>query len=374
MKILLTTPEYPPYGSGIANVVYMLRSHLSKKGVNVDVLSQGGADINIISTFNAPGLFRLVPFWQKAVDYILKKSDDYDAVWLHSPLLINAKKLRHIRKIMMSFHVTYYGHYRAYKMHGISYLLPYYYLAIKLEHYFLKQLSYCENVTITAISPSVAEELHKNGLIHHINVVPNGFEIEHPALFDKPHVRELVCKKYSLQLSKKDIVLLYVGRITEIKQPLLLIDLFKAISSIKLNIHLIIVGSGNLFAKMRKKAICHPNIHILGYVPHQEIWPLLRAADAFISLSFYEGLPLAALEAASFGLPLILSDIPAHRFIINSKVGNGILIDSHNPCFMEICNFLNNIEKKKLITDASLMKQFTWENVVKQYLTLLSSQ
>jgi glycosyltransferase involved in cell wall biosynthesis len=374
MKILLATPEYPPYGSGIANVVYVLRSHLSKKGINVDVLSQGGADINITNSFNAPGLFRLVPFWQKAVDYILKKSDDYDAVWLHSPSLINAKKLCNIRKIIISFHTTYCGFYRAYKMYGISHLLPYYYFATKIEHYFLRQLSYCKNAMITAISPSVAEELHKNGLTSPIHIIPNGLEMESPSLFDKLHARELLCKKYSLQLSKKDIVLLYVGRITELKQPLLLIDIFKAISFIKPNIHLIIVGSGNLFEKMRKKAICQSNIHVLGYVPHQEIWPLLRAADAFISLSFYEGLPLAVLEAASFGLPLILSDIPAHRFIINSKVGNGILIDSHNPCFMEICNFLNNIEKKKLIMNASLMKQFTWENIVKQYLTLLSSQ
>ena len=50
-------------------------------------------------------------------------------------------------------------------------------------------------------------------------------------------------------------MLLYVGRITEIKQPLLLIDLFKTISSIKPNIHLIIVRSGNLFVKMRKKKL-----------------------------------------------------------------------------------------------------------------------
>jgi glycosyltransferase involved in cell wall biosynthesis len=372
MKILLVAPEYPPYGSGIANVVYMLCSYLSKKGVDVDVLSRGGADINITSPFNAPGLFHLVPFWQKAVDYILKKSDYYDAIWLHSPLLINVKKLSHIQKIMISFHTTYYGHYRACKTYGISHLLPYYYFATKLEYYFLKQLSYYENMTITAISPSVAEELRRNGLVHFIHIVPNGLEIEHSTLPDKFHARELLCKKYSLQLSKKDIVLLYIGRITELKQPLLLIDFFKGISIIKPNIHLVIAGSGNLFAKMRRKAIYYPNIHMLGNIPHKEIWTLLRATDAFISLSCYEGLPLAVLEAASFGLPLILSDIPAHRFIINSKVGYGILIDLHKPSFIEICRFLDNIEKKKLITNVSLMKQFTWEDIVKQYLILLN--
>jgi len=226
---------------------------------------------------------------------------------------------------------------------------------------------------ITAVSPSVAEELRKNGLTSPIHVVPNGFEIEHPALFDKPHVRELICKKYSLQLSKKDQVLLYVGRITEQKQPLLLIDLFKTISSIKPDIHLIIAGSGNLFTKMRKKAICYSNIHILGYIPHQEKLVLSRAADAFISLSCYEGSPLAVLEAASFGLPLILSDIPPHKWIIDSRIGCGILVDLQNPNIAEILNFIENIRKKNNAQNESTLKQFSWENVTAEYLRLLNS-
>ena len=374
MNILLVTPEYPPYGSGIANVVYTLRSYLLKKGVDVDVLSQGGADINITNTFNGlPGLAGLVPFWQKAAHYIAKRSDDYDFVWLHAPLLINAKKLRYIKKIMVTFHTTYYGFYRAYKMHGISHLLPYYYLAAKLEHHFLKQLSHNKSVIVTAVSPSVAEELCRNGLASSSHIVPNGLEMERYAPFDKPHARALLNQEYSLQLSEKDQVLLYIGRITEQKQLLLLIDFFKAISSIKLNIHLIIAGSGNLFAKIRKKCIHQRNIHILGYVPNGKIPVLLSAADAFVSLSCYEGLPLTVLEAASFNLPLILSNIPAHRWIIKSKIGQGILVNLYNPIFMEIRNFLDDIEKGKIITDAPSIKQFTWENIAEQYLTLLGS-
>jgi len=374
MNILLVTPEYPPYGSGIANAVYTLRSHLLKKGVDVDVLSQEGADINITNTFNGLlGLPGLVPFWQKTADYIAKRSNDYDVVWLHAPLLINAKKLRYIKKIMVSFHTTYYGFYRAYKMHGISHLLPYYYLATKLEHHFLKQLSHNKNVIVTAVSPSVAEELCRNGLTFSPHIVPNGLEMERRALFDKPHARALLSQEYSLQLSEKDQVLLYLGRITEQKQPLLLVDFFRAISSIKVNVHLIIVGSGNLFVKMRKKAIHQHNIHILGYVPRGKISVLLSVADAFVSLSCYEGLPLTVLEAASFNLPLILSDIPAHRWIINSEIGHGILVDLYNPIFTEILNLLNDIEKGKIVTDAPFITQFTWENIAERYLTLPSS-
>jgi glycosyltransferase involved in cell wall biosynthesis len=38
-------------------------------------------------------------------------------------------------------------------------------------------------------------------------------------------------------------------------------------------------------------------------------------ADLFISCSAYEGMPLAPLEAAGSGLPLVLSAIPGHDFL-----------------------------------------------------------
>ncbi|MGB9614663.1 MAG: glycosyltransferase [Fervidobacterium sp.] len=227
MNVLLVTPEYLPYGSGIANVVYALRGYMLKKGINVDILSRGGADVNIANSFNVfPGLAGLVPFWQQAVDYMAQRTNDYDVVWLHSPILTSTKKLRYANKVMVSFHTTYYGFYQAYKTHAIYRLLPYYYFATKLEHHFLKQLSYNNNVTVTAVSPSVAEEVRRNGLTLFPHVVPNGLEISNCMVLDKYNARVFLQQEDSLQLSEKDQVLLYIGRVTEQKQPLLLMDLF----------------------------------------------------------------------------------------------------------------------------------------------------
>ena len=41
--------------------------------------------------------------------------------------------------------------------------------------------------------------------------------------------------------------------------------------------------------------------------------PCFAAADVFLSLSVFEGLPLAPIEAYGAGLPVVLSDIPGHR-------------------------------------------------------------
>lgn len=50
-----------------------------------------------------------------------------------------------------------------------------------------------------------------------------------------------------------------------------------------------------------------------GLVSRDELLRLYRGATAFISLSTFEGFNLSAAEAATLGVPLLLSDIPVHR-------------------------------------------------------------
>ncbi|NVM87906.1 glycosyltransferase involved in cell wall biosynthesis [Variovorax sp. SG517] len=50
-----------------------------------------------------------------------------------------------------------------------------------------------------------------------------------------------------------------------------------------------------------------------GLVSREELLRLYQGATAFISLSTFEGFNLSAAEAATLGVPLLLSDIPVHR-------------------------------------------------------------
>ena len=72
------------------------------------------------------------------------------------------------------------------------------------------------------------------------------------------------------------------------------------------------------------------NISFHGTVPNIDDY--LIAADLFISSSKSEGLPNSVLEALAWGVPVILSDIPAHREIINisSKAGLTFPIDDED--------------------------------------------
>jgi len=70
--------------------------------------------------------------------------------------------------------------------------------------------------------------------------------------------------------------------------------------------------------------------NIMGRVPNSEYisWLENNPVDVFINVSSSEGLPVSLMEAASFGIPCIATDVGGSREIISS--GNGILLDS-NP-------------------------------------------
>ena len=63
----------------------------------------------------------------------------------------------------------------------------------------------------------------------------------------------------------------------------------------------------------------------------------LRAADQFVSASHAEGMPNAVLEALAASLPVILSDIPPHREILEYSSDVGCLFTPSNPSALGRC-------------------------------------
>jgi O-antigen/teichoic acid export membrane protein/glycosyltransferase involved in cell wall biosynthesis len=64
---------------------------------------------------------------------------------------------------------------------------------------------------------------------------------------------------------------------------------------------------------LKRSAPDHERIFMLGATAVPLQW--LQASDIFLSCSEYEGMPLAPLEAAGSGLPILLSRIPGHAFL-----------------------------------------------------------
>ena len=59
-------------------------------------------------------------------------------------------------------------------------------------------------------------------------------------------------------------------------------------------------------------------IHFLGY--RDDAYGVVKACDLMVLPSLWEGLPVAALEGMACRLPVLLSDIPPHRELIEEGV------------------------------------------------------
>ncbi len=86
--------------------------------------------------------------------------------------------------------------------------------------------------------------------------------------------------------------------------------------------HLVCVGDGELRDGLRALGDSlgvSSRVHWMGERSAEEVGELLQAADIFVFPSLWEGFGLAPIEAASVGLPLIVSDIPTFHEVMRLR-------------------------------------------------------
>lgn len=81
-------------------------------------------------------------------------------------------------------------------------------------------------------------------------------------------------------------------------------------------------------------------MRFLGY--RKNVADLYHASDIYVSVSLQEGLLVSVIEAMSFGLPVVVSDIRGHRDTVNNGE-NGFLFASGDD--KEMCDGILNVYK-----------------------------
>lgn len=134
-----------------------------------------------------------------------------------------------------------------------------------------------------------------------------------------PHVRDENRKILNISPNTK-FVFIFVGVLSERKQPLVALQAFLQFQVDYPESMLLVLGDGPL-SGLCKQLTEGRRVVFFGNV--SDIRPYLVASDAYLATSKAEGMPVSVLEAMSMRIPVVLSDIEPHREIlaINSEAG-----------------------------------------------------
>lgn len=357
IAMLISNP-FPPE-EGIGYYVYNLSKKLIEKGHEVTIITRGSLKtysevfegIKIIKVSFLP----LYPFHVHFHGYFVNKlfksiECEFDIVHVHTPL---TPIIKTSLPLITTIHGSMVGNAKDMeivdlKSLGTKFLTKYisYPLISKLM-----ESSDC----ITTVSNSVKNELGEYYSLNNIIVIENGVDDE----------------KF-IPSNKTENYILYVGRLSYGKGLFDLLETAKKISK-DYDIKFYFVGKGELEKKLKKEVRKEnlTNVKFLGSLKHEELVEIYKKADLFLFLSYYEGFPTVVLEAMSSGLPVLVSDIEAHKnFLVNFE--NGVLIKKGSPddASQKISLVLNNPDLKDRLgkkARKTVEEKFTWNMISRKF-------
>ena len=115
-------------------------------------------------------------------------------------------------------------------------------------------------------------------------------------------------------------VILFAGRFSAEKNIDVLVQALDKVLVERTDCIALLFGAGELRSSIQSRvgmARARDRMRLLGYT--NELWCWMRRASAFVSISKFEGNPNAVLEAMAIGCPLVVSDIPQHREILDDS-------------------------------------------------------
>ena len=185
----------------------------------------------------------------------------------------------------------------------------------------------------------------------------------HPDHRDRP----LVEQRYGLPPDR--FLLLYVGRLDEAKQPLIVVEAARRLLTSEAPVHVVFVGSGPLGESIQNELGTAASV--IDPLPHEELRTVYASADVFVFPSATEVLPNVVLEAKASGLPVLLSNEGGAHELIQVPGQDGIVVGSRDPaewaaaisqieCDRDLCRRVGTAARRHIETAWP-----SWEDVLR---------
>lgn len=352
MRIGIFTETYTPYISGLVTSEVMLKNALEKQGHEVYVVT---ANLDSFKydydekerVLRVPGLptgiydSRLTSIYPiAAVNKI--RSWKLDVIHSQTEFAIGTFARIIAKQYNIPLVHTYHTMYEEY----IHYITKGYFKrsSKKLVEYFTK--FYCDTTATELIVPTTKTYKlfkEKYQFEKNIHIIPTGIEVER---FYKENIdeKEVISLKRRLNITKKDFVILFIGRLAEEKNVEFLLHsqlmLMKKIPTIKL----IIVGYGpdkEKYEEYVEKNKMSNNVIFTGKADWNDIPYYYHVADVFATASKTETQGLTVIEAmASNTVPLCMNDEAFHSMVTDEL--NGLFFETEEQYQEEVIDLYSN--------------------------------
>ena len=357
MRIGIFTETYTPYISGLVTSEVMLKHALEKQGHEVYVVT---ANIESFKyeydekerVLKIPGLptgiydSRLTSIYPvRAVKKI--KSWKLDVIHSQTEFAVGTFDRIIAKQYNIPLVHTYHTMYEDY----IHYVTKGYFKKStkKLLEYFTK--FYCDTTATELIVPTPKTYklfTEKYKFEKNIHIIPTGIEVDR--FFEENISKEEVQNlRKRLDLSKKDFVILFVGRLAEEKNVEFLINSQKNLNKKYNNIKLIIVGDGpdkEKYEKLSNSLGLSNNIIFTGKAAWGDMPYYYHVSDVFATASKTETQGLTIIEAmASQVVPVCMRD-EAFQSMVTEEL-NGLFFVTNEEYETEIKRLYQNPKELK---------------------------
>lgn len=177
---------------------------------------------------------------------------------------------------------------------------------------------------ILAVSHATADDLVRLGIVRderQLVVVPPGIELG-PLLALRGRDGAL---RRLIGAAEGDFVAGVVGRLAEVKRPEWALDVLTLLAPRYPRLHVVFVGDGDLRGTLERRiralpAALQARAHLIG--ARADMVPVLADLDLVLSTSRSEGMPVALIEAAAAGKPVVATAVGGvSEIVVHERTG-----------------------------------------------------
>jgi len=181
---------------------------------------------------------------------------------------------------------------------------------------------------MVAVSGPIADRLRRAGVpADRVSQVNNGISTAVPSC----SADDIASVRARCRAAADSILVVNVGRLADQKAQADLIDAARRVRGAGVDVRVAILGEGHLRAALEAQiASCglHDAVTLPGFTG--DVRPYLAAADIFALPSVDEGLPIALLEAAMAGLPIVCTPVGAIPTLLRDG-DSALFVPVHDP-------------------------------------------